>query len=51
VLTAEGNAALRAARKTHNAVLRRSFVAATTAAERQVLQRLWRRLSSDTNVR
>lgn len=50
VLTAQGNATLRAARKTHNAVLRHSFLASTTAGERQVLQRLWRRLSSETNV-
>jgi DNA-binding MarR family transcriptional regulator len=46
VLTNEGDRALRAARHTHNAVLRRTFLAATSPADRQVLTQLWQRLSS-----
>src|SRR5436305_3311836 len=46
VLTEEGDRALRAARRTHNMVLRRTFLATTSAADRQLLQQLWRRLSS-----
>jgi DNA-binding MarR family transcriptional regulator len=46
VLTEEGDRALRAARRTHNTVLRRTFLAATSAADRQMLQQLWQRLSS-----
>ena len=45
-LTDRGGAALRAARRTHNAVLRRTFLAATTPADRETLQQLWQRLSS-----
>jgi len=45
VLTDEGDQALRAARHTHNDVLRRSILAVTSPAERRALQRLWRRLS------
>ena len=45
-LTDRGDAALRAARRTHNAVLRRTFFAATTPADRETLQQLWQRLSS-----
>ena len=45
VLTGEGDRALRAARRTHNTVLRRTFLAVTTAADREVLQQLWQRLS------
>ena len=45
VLTDAGNEALRAARRTHNDVLRRSILAVTTPGERQTLRRLWRRLS------
>jgi DNA-binding MarR family transcriptional regulator len=45
-LTGEGDRALRAARRTHNTVLRRTFLAATSAADRAVLQQLWQRLSS-----
>jgi DNA-binding MarR family transcriptional regulator len=46
VLTEEGDRALRAARRTHNTVLRRTFLAATSAADRQMLQQLRQRLSS-----
>jgi DNA-binding MarR family transcriptional regulator len=46
VLTEEGDRALQAARLTHNTVLRRTFLAATSAADRKLLQQLWRRLSS-----
>jgi DNA-binding MarR family transcriptional regulator len=46
VLTEEGDRALQAARRTHNTVLRRTFLAATSAADREVLQQLWHRLSS-----
>jgi DNA-binding MarR family transcriptional regulator len=46
VLTENGDRALRAARLTHNTVLRRTFLAATSAADRQMLQQLWLRLSS-----
>ena len=46
VLTDEGDRTLRAARRTHNTVLRRTFLAVTSAADREALQRLWQRLSS-----
>ena len=46
VLTYEGDRALRAARRTHNTVLRRTFLAVTSPADREMLQRLWHRLSS-----
>ncbi|HEY2304622.1 MAG TPA: MarR family winged helix-turn-helix transcriptional regulator [Streptosporangiaceae bacterium] len=46
VLTDKGGRVLRAARHTHNTVLRRTFLAATSAADREVLQQLWHRLSS-----
>ena len=45
VLTEEGDRTLRAARRTHNDVLRRTLLAATTPDERQTLRRLWQRLS------
>lgn len=45
VLTEKGDRALQAARHTHNRVLRRSFLAATSPADRQTLQQLWERLS------
>jgi len=45
VLTDKGDRALRAARRTQNTVLRRTFLAATSAADRQLLQQLWQRLS------
>jgi len=44
VLTDPGDGVVRAARRTHNAVLRRSILAITSPAERRTLQRLWRRL-------
>jgi DNA-binding MarR family transcriptional regulator len=45
VLTEEGDQTLRAARRTHNAVLRRTFLAVTSPADRDMLQHLWHRLS------
>jgi DNA-binding MarR family transcriptional regulator len=45
VLTAKGDDALRQARITHNNVLRETLLAHTTAAERQTLRRILRRLS------
>jgi DNA-binding MarR family transcriptional regulator len=48
VLTRGGDDALRAARRTHNEVLRASLFETTTTTERQVLQRLWHRLSAGT---
>jgi hypothetical protein len=45
VLTGDGDTVLRAARRTHNEVLRRTFLAVTTAADRHMLERLWQRLS------
>lgn len=45
LLTEEGDLALRAARRTHNNVLRRTLLGATTPSERQTLRRLWQRLS------
>ena len=45
-LTDRGGAALRAPPRTHNAVLRRTFFAATTPADRETLQQLWQRLSA-----
>jgi DNA-binding MarR family transcriptional regulator len=45
VLTERGDRRLRAARRTHNAVLRRSFLSVTSPADRQTLQELWQRLS------
>ena len=49
VLTDVGDDRLRAARRTHNDVLRHSILRATLPAERRVLQRVWRRLSSFTD--
>ena len=46
VLTEEGDQTLRAARRTHNAVLRRTFLNVTSPADRKMLRRLWQRLSS-----
>src|SRR5690348_6506887 len=45
VLTDEGDRALQAARRTHNDVLRRTLVSATSPADRRMLRRLWHRLS------
>ena len=50
VLTDQGDETLRAARRTHNAVLRRSILAVTSPAERQTLRRLWRRLSQQQDL-
>ena len=44
VLSDGGDRVLRGARRTHNEVLRRSFLAATSQADRRTLQRLWERL-------
>ena len=44
-LTDKGDRTLRAARATHNTVLRRTFLAATSPADRQALQQAWQRLS------
>lgn len=46
VLTEKGDRSLRAARLTHNTVLRRTFLTATSPADRKLLQQLWQRLSS-----
>jgi DNA-binding MarR family transcriptional regulator len=46
VLTDKGAETLRAARQTHNAIVRESFTANTTPAERRTMQRLWRRLAA-----
>jgi len=45
ILTDKGDRVLRAARHTHNRVLQRSFLAATSPADRRTLQQLWQRLS------
>ncbi len=45
VLTDAGRRTLREARRTHNRVLRNGLFAATSAADRRTLQRIWRRLS------
>jgi len=46
VLTEKGDRTLRAARLTHNDVLRRTLLAATSPAERRTLCRLWERLAA-----
>lgn len=46
VLTEDGDRMLRAARRTHNDVLRRTLLASTSAADRATLRRIWRRLST-----
>ena len=46
VLTDNGEAALRKARPTHNDVLRRTLIAATSQTDRRTLRRIWRRLST-----
>jgi DNA-binding MarR family transcriptional regulator len=50
VLTEQGDQVLRAARRTHDTVLRRTFLAATSPADRQALRQLWHRLSSGAGV-
>ena len=48
VLTDEGDHALGAARPTHNDVLRRTLMAATSPADRRTLRKIWHRLSTQT---
>jgi DNA-binding MarR family transcriptional regulator len=50
VLTDAGDNALRAARPTHNEVLRRTLFAATSPTDRRTLRRIWKRLSTRTSV-
>jgi len=45
VLTDDGDRALQGARPTHNDVLRRTLLAATSPTDRRTLRRLWHRLS------
>jgi DNA-binding MarR family transcriptional regulator len=45
VLTDSGDATLQAARPTHNDVLRRTLLAATSPADRRTLRRIWQRLA------
>jgi DNA-binding MarR family transcriptional regulator len=45
VLTDEGDRTLRAARRTHNDVLRQTLLATTTDGDRRTLRRLWQRLA------
>ena len=47
-LTSQGDKALKAARRTHNATLRRGLLRVTTPSERRTLQRLWTRLAEST---
>jgi DNA-binding MarR family transcriptional regulator len=47
VLTADGDATLRRARLTHNAVLRRTILAVASQSERRTLLRLWQRLAKE----
>jgi DNA-binding MarR family transcriptional regulator len=46
VLTDGGDRALKAARPTHNGVLRGTLLAATSPADRRSLRRIWKRLST-----
>ena len=46
VLTREGDDALKAARPTHNDVLRRTLLAATSPTDRRRLRQIWKRLST-----
>ena len=46
VLTEQGDQALQAARHSYHRVLRRSFLAAASPADRRTLQQLWQRLSN-----
>jgi len=48
VLTEGGDSALRAARPTHNEVLRRTLLTATSPGDRRTLRRVWKRLSMQT---
>ena len=47
VLTDDGDRVLRAARHTHNEVLRKTLFSVTSGAERRTLRRLWQRLSAE----
>ena len=47
VLTPEGDRTLQEARRTHNAVLRRTLFSSTSPADRRTLQRVWRRLATE----
>lgn len=44
-LTDQGDATLKSARRTHNAVLRETLFAVTTSTEQRTLRRLWQRLA------
>jgi DNA-binding MarR family transcriptional regulator len=46
VLTDNGDRALQEARPTHNAVLRRTLISATSPADRRTLRRIWKRVST-----
>ncbi len=46
VLTDDGDRTLRAARRTHNDVLRRTLLAETSPSDRRTLRRLWDRLAA-----
>ncbi len=48
VLTERGDGALRAARPTHNDVLRRTLLSDTSPTDRRTLRRIWRRLCART---
>ena len=48
VLTDRGDEALKGARLTHNEVLRRTLLAATSSNDRRTLRRIWHRLSART---
>jgi DNA-binding MarR family transcriptional regulator len=45
VLTDDGDRALSEARRTHNDVLRRTLLSATSPSDRRTLRQLWRRLA------
>ncbi len=49
LLTGQGDEVLKAARRTHNAALRRGLLGVTTPTERRTLQRLWARLSESAS--
>src|SRR3954451_6865620 len=46
VLTEQGDTALKEARPTHNDVLRRTLLTATSPGDRATLRRIWKRLSA-----
>jgi DNA-binding MarR family transcriptional regulator len=48
VLTEGGDNALKSARPTHNDVLRRTLLAATTSTDRRTLRRIWCQMSAQT---